>query len=428
MSSSLAVLSDQGRIWCVRLLWLEVLTASVLRHTPPAMPRAMDGAGLLGAQPQQMKGGALDASVPVASEMPADQRFDPESVQVNQAPCAAEMAEAVVWAESVRPAVIATPTSACSCWIVLAGLLQVALFVTFADSLTTTARGAWDVHEGCPPGMDPASCSKETRYRDEYGGTIALLCVMIVVEFCACPSARFLRNVLQDRSAYQHVESVRKAPPSVRWRIQCYHYETRHYTETRTDSEGKEHTEHKTEQVRVDTWRASFECACESRLVAPTTHGCLCNAACERMGVGERWCSDVPYYWEDISSPFPDIGTASLTRLTFDKDWTFADAASAEHFSRSKRQFLRMNRRDIHYGTSSVAAPLCVALGLGTLPLHNIKSSMAKNVRVVFCAVQTSARICTCLGSDPTCWHAKTLAQSRHGSISGVFTLHHCAA
>jgi hypothetical protein len=212
----------------------------------------MDGAGLLGAQPQ--KGGG--ASVPVASAMPVDQSFDPESVQVDQVACAAELAEAVVWAESVRPAVNATPTSPCSCWMIIAGLLQLALFVTFALSLTTAG-----VVMECPPGMNPADCSTDMHHRNEYGGGILVLCVMIVIEFCACPSARFLRNILQDGSAYQHVENVRKAPPSIHWHIQCYHYETRHYTETRTDSEGKKHTEHKTERVRRDTWRASFECA-----------------------------------------------------------------------------------------------------------------------------------------------------------------------
>ena len=89
--------------------------------------------------------------------------------------------------------------------------------------------------------------------------------------------------------------------------------------------------------------------------------------------MGECWCSDVPYYWEDISSPFPDIGTASLTRLIFDKDFTFADAASVEHFSWTKRQFLRMNRRDIHYGISPVAVCVTVCcFGLGHTAIAHI--------------------------------------------------------
>jgi hypothetical protein len=113
-------------------------------------------------------------------------------------------------------------------------------------------------------------------------------------------------------------------------------------------------------------------------------------------GVGgcAGWCADVPYYWEDISSPFPDIGTASLTRLTFDKQMAFADAASAQHFSQSKRQFIRMNRRDIHYGASS---PYCVRRYVAACHFGHRHTAAPQStadrtqclyyVRVLFCVV-----------------------------------------
>ena len=157
-----------------------------------------------------------------------------------------------MWAESVRPAVTATPTKACSAWIAAAGLLQVALIVVSVLMFSAKTSGS--------AGDDSGSAGDDSR-GDEYLGGIFLICVFILVEFCACPSARFLRNILQDGNAYQHVENVRKAPPSVRWHIQCYHYETRHYTETTTDSEGRRRTEHKTERVRRNTWSANYECA-----------------------------------------------------------------------------------------------------------------------------------------------------------------------
>ena len=72
-----------------------------------------------------------------------------------------------------------------------------------------------------------------------------------------------------------------------------------------------EHTEGRTEQVRCNTWSAS------------TTYS--------------------PYYWEDISSPFPDIGSAYMTRLTFSKEYCFADGESDRHFSETKRAFIRSN-------------------------------------------------------------------------------------
>jgi hypothetical protein len=80
---------------------------------------------------------------------------------------------------------------------------------------------------------------------------------------------------------------------------------------------GNTHAVHKTRTVRRDTWAAT-----------------------------EIYS---PYYWEDISCPFPDIGTASLTRLTFGKSYVFADVTSANHFRSRKQVFVRMNRRDIHY-------------------------------------------------------------------------------
>ena len=65
---------------------------------------------------------------------------------------------------------------------------------------------------------------------------------IMLVEICTCPSVSYLRNMLSDGNAYAHVESVRKTAPEIRWHIQCYHYETRHYTVTTTDDDGREYT------------------------------------------------------------------------------------------------------------------------------------------------------------------------------------------
>jgi hypothetical protein len=64
---------------------------------------------------------------------------------------------------------------------------------------------------------------------------------LLVVEMCTCPSSRYLRNILADGNAYTHVENVRKSEPRIRWHIQCYHYETEHYTESQTDSNEWQH-------------------------------------------------------------------------------------------------------------------------------------------------------------------------------------------
>ena len=57
----------------------------------------------------------------------------------------------------------------------------------------------------------------------------------------------------------------------------------------------------------------------------------------------------MPFYWEDISTPFPDIGAAKLTRLSFEKTFVFADAEAAADFKGSKSRFIAMNNRDRLY-------------------------------------------------------------------------------
>jgi hypothetical protein len=115
---------------------------------------------------------------------------------------------------------------------------------------------------------------------------------------------------------------VRKAGPSIRWRIQCYHYRTEAYCATQMDGAGNKQMQNYNRQVRHNTHSA--------------------------------WAIYTPYYWEDISSPFPDIGSASLTRLTFEKEFVFADDESRSHFRNAKEQFIETNRKDLHYEFSEV--------------------------------------------------------------------------
>ena len=100
------------------------------------------------------------------------------------------------------------------------------------------------------------------------------------------------------------------------WHIQCYHIKVEHYTTTETDSEGRSRQVSKTRETRHNTWSAAG--------------------------------SYVPHYWEDISSPFPDLGDNALTRLTFSKKMVFADQASENHFREAKMHFINTNNRDQH--------------------------------------------------------------------------------
>jgi hypothetical protein len=226
-----------------------------------------------------------------------------------------------VWAESVRPAVTATPTKACSAWIVAAGLLQGALFVVLGLMYLGPSEGAdecpaqssmlsceMDHHRNCTWDNSSETCRRkccldDNHRTDDYFVGISCICFFMCIEWLVCPSCHFLRNILHDGNAYQHVESVRKAPPSVRWHIQCYHYETRHYTETYTDDEGTEHTEDKTERVRRDTWAANYECACSdfhssatiARLQLKRARRCRCSIL---LG---GYFQSIPGYWHGLA-------------------------------------------------------------------------------------------------------------------------------
>lgn len=205
-----------------------------------------------------------------------------------------------VWAESIRLAVDAQPAALCTRGLAVVGLLQVAFTASIAGSFVVT---------------DDAT-------RNNLFLAAGLLAFLMVIEICASSSATYIQNVLQDDSAYQHVENVRKAAPSIRWRIQCYHYRAEAYITTQMDGAGNKQIQNHNRQVRHNTHSA--------------------------------WAIYTPYYWEDISSPFPDIGSASLTRLTFEREFVFADDESRSHFRSAKQQFIHANRKDAHYEFTEV--------------------------------------------------------------------------
>eukprot|EP01046_Picozoa_sp_COSAG06_P000813 COSAG06_NODE_23_length_33072_cov_44.622327_31_plen_407_part_00 len=250
--------------------------------------------------------GSLDASlegtrdsVPVAFAL--DHRDEQQQQEQQQPQVGADAADTTsVWAESVRLAVEAQPAALCTSWLAAACLLQLAFVASLVGALSS--RG------------DDALGDEATR--NNWFTAVAIVAFLMMAEVCASPSAAFLRHKLGDASAYQHVEGVRKAGPSVRWHMQCYHYRTESHT-SQMDGTGNKQATTTSRQVRHNTHSA--------------------------------WATYTPYYWEDISSPFPDIGSGSLTRLTFQREFVFADDESRSHFRSAKRQFIEANQRDCHY-------------------------------------------------------------------------------
>jgi len=67
------------------------------------------------------------------------------------------------------------------------------------------------------------------------------------------PTMLYLKNVKEDESPYEYVESLKKKRGTIEWSVCCYHYEMQ--TQTYTNRVGKTVTE--TYKVRVNTHRAS---------------------------------------------------------------------------------------------------------------------------------------------------------------------------
>ena len=77
---------------------------------------------------------------------------------------------------------------------------------------------------------------------------LGLYVLYLILEFCS-PTARYLMHKRSNEGIKKKMGEIFKSRPSIRFHVECYHYETEHYTET--DSEGR--TVEKTREVKVTT-------------------------------------------------------------------------------------------------------------------------------------------------------------------------------
>ncbi len=69
--------------------------------------------------------------------------------------------------------------------------------------------------------------------------------LLLFIETCCSQTRGFLSNILTPQDLQVYIQNLSNNPPHIKFWIQNYHYETRHYT----DSKGNSHTR----RVRVDT-------------------------------------------------------------------------------------------------------------------------------------------------------------------------------
>jgi len=144
-------------------------------------------------------------------------------------------------------------------------------------------------------------------------GLVCFIALVYVSEICCSNSCAYLREVNDKNATHSLVERMKAATPSIRWNIQCYHYETRVHKEK--DENG--HVRTRTEKVRIDTHAA--------------------------VGYFQyvAWC--------DTSAPLTGMDNHRLTKLKIHKKFAFDSAMSQNEFKSQKAYFKRVNKRDKHF-------------------------------------------------------------------------------
>ncbi|XP_055350174.1 transmembrane protein 151 homolog [Paramacrobiotus metropolitanus] len=141
----------------------------------------------------------------------------------------------------------------------------------------------------------------------------------LIETFCYNSNMKFLTNSVMVTDINGHVDSVRAGEPSVLWRMECYHYETRTRTVT-TGTGTSRSTRTETYTVKVTTWTGQLHFQFS--------------------------------YWDDVSDPrqLDTIGIFKQTRIKFSKQFVLSDGPTREAFERQRDGFVLANRwRDAHH-------------------------------------------------------------------------------
>jgi len=137
-----------------------------------------------------------------------------------------------------------------------------------------------------------------------FGGYIFYCCE----GFCCSSSYKYLKEIMDAEGYTIYQDNMRKAEPRIWWHVQCYHYETRTYT----DSDGN--TQTTTERVN--------------------THSASTNYMFN--------------FYKDISGILENVKEYKLTKLTNHKTFTFADDYTRQDYEIKKNYFRSINRLDTY--------------------------------------------------------------------------------
>lgn len=161
-----------------------------------------------------------------------------------------------------------------------------------------------------------------------FGALSGLFVLVYYVECFLCSTFRYLRHLDTHEGVADYINRIKSTPPRLLFSCECYHYEQRQRTvsKTVTDSNGQTHTEYETEYYTEKV----------------TTY-----TGCEDFAFNN---------WSDLSGFLTDeILRHRVLKIEMSKEWSCADSQTQMMFERAKEAFDNANRwRDSDYwsGTS----------------------------------------------------------------------------
>ncbi|KAJ7391015.1 hypothetical protein OS493_021035 [Desmophyllum pertusum] len=155
---------------------------------------------------------------------------------------------------------------------------------------------------------------------------MVMLCVapaIVLIESFFCRELRYLKNIMQDETAWEYIQRMHEVPPKINMVVQCYHYETRTRVVYYTDARGNR-------QSRTETY--------EEQVVTCMDHA--------EFTFGS---------WVDVSNrEMPVLSTVGVTRVKIYPSILFGDQETADDYQRRVEEMLERNRdRDVFTDYSS---------------------------------------------------------------------------
>ncbi|KAL9964277.1 hypothetical protein ACROYT_G027895 [Oculina patagonica] len=155
---------------------------------------------------------------------------------------------------------------------------------------------------------------------------IVMLClspVIVFIESFFSHELDYLKNIMEDETAWEYIEGMHEVPPRINMVVECYHYETRTRVVHYRDAYGNQRSRTETYTKKVVTFVDRDEFFFDS--------------------------------WVDVSKrEMPALSTVALTRVKIDSSILFGDQETADDYERQVAEMLERNRhRDVFTDYSS---------------------------------------------------------------------------